>query len=78
MADRAIEGLNRPDVALEQTLRPGLFADFTGQAKVIAATSDMKTYWERLGASARPAAEERPEARRRVDLERSFAAMLFS
>jgi Holliday junction DNA helicase RuvB len=34
MADRAIEGLNRPDVALEQTLRPGLFADFTGQAKV--------------------------------------------
>ena len=34
MADRSIENLNRPDVAMEQTLRPGLFADFTGQAKV--------------------------------------------
>jgi Holliday junction DNA helicase RuvB len=34
MADRSIDSLNRPDVAMEQTLRPGLFADFTGQAKV--------------------------------------------
>ncbi len=34
MAERPIESLNRPDVVLEQTLRPSLFADFTGQAKV--------------------------------------------
>jgi Holliday junction DNA helicase RuvB len=34
MADRALDTLNRPDAALEQTLRPGLFADFTGQPKV--------------------------------------------
>jgi Holliday junction DNA helicase RuvB len=34
MGDRPIDTLNRPDVVLEQTLRPGLFADFTGQAKV--------------------------------------------
>lgn len=34
MADRPVETLNRPDVALEKTLRPGLFADFTGQPKV--------------------------------------------
>ncbi len=35
MADRKIEDvLTKPDVALEMTLRPSLFADFTGQAKV--------------------------------------------
>lgn len=34
MADRALDTLNRPDAALEQTLRPGLFADFTGQPRV--------------------------------------------
>ena len=35
MADRVISDvLTTPDVALEQTLRPSLFADFTGQAKV--------------------------------------------
>jgi Holliday junction DNA helicase RuvB len=35
MAERLIsDGLNQPDAALEQTLRPSLFADFTGQAKV--------------------------------------------
>ncbi len=35
MADRVISDvLTKPDAALEQTLRPSLFADFTGQAKV--------------------------------------------
>src|SRR3989454_9316137 len=34
MAERPISTLNRPDVALELTLRPSLFSDFTGQAKV--------------------------------------------
>jgi Holliday junction DNA helicase RuvB len=34
MADRPVETLNRPDVALEKALRPGLFAEFTGQPKV--------------------------------------------
>jgi holliday junction DNA helicase RuvB len=35
MADRNISDvLTKPDVALEMTLRPSLFADFTGQAKV--------------------------------------------
>ena len=34
MAERPVETLNRPDVVLEKTLRPGLFADFTGQPKV--------------------------------------------
>jgi holliday junction DNA helicase RuvB len=35
MAERLIsDGLNQPDAALEQTLRPAAFADFTGQAKV--------------------------------------------
>jgi Holliday junction DNA helicase RuvB len=34
MADRLVnEGLTRPDAALEATLRPAAFADFTGQAK---------------------------------------------
>ncbi|MBC8003586.1 MAG: Holliday junction branch migration DNA helicase RuvB, partial [Opitutaceae bacterium] len=35
MAERVISDvLTTPDVVLEQTLRPSLFADFTGQAKV--------------------------------------------
>src|SRR5213594_3670439 len=35
MADRTItEVLTKPDVALEMTLRPSLFSEFTGQAKV--------------------------------------------
>jgi Holliday junction DNA helicase RuvB len=35
MAERAISDvLTKPDVALEMTLRPSVFADFTGQAKV--------------------------------------------
>lgn len=35
MAERLIsEVLNRPDAALELTLRPSLFSDFTGQSKV--------------------------------------------
>src|SRR6266566_1106112 len=31
---RAISPLNKPDVALEITLRPSLFSEFTGQLKV--------------------------------------------
>lgn len=35
MAERLISGtLSKPDTALEMTLRPSLFAEFTGQAKV--------------------------------------------
>src|SRR5947207_2006660 len=34
MAERPISTLNKPDVVLELTLRPSLFSDFTGQAKV--------------------------------------------
>src|SRR5215471_5981347 len=35
MAERTItEVLTKPDVALEMTLRPSLFSEFTGQAKV--------------------------------------------
>lgn len=34
MAERALDGLNKPDNALENSLRPSLFADFSGQAKV--------------------------------------------
>src|SRR5437667_2723632 len=34
MAERPISTLNKPDVALELTLRPSLFSDFTGQVKV--------------------------------------------
>src|SRR5216110_2331574 len=34
MAERAISTLNKPDAALEMTLRPSLFSEFTGQAKV--------------------------------------------
>jgi Holliday junction DNA helicase RuvB len=34
MAERSISTLNKPDAALELTLRPSLFSDFTGQAKV--------------------------------------------
>jgi Holliday junction DNA helicase RuvB len=34
MAERPISALNKPDVALELTLRPSVFADFTGQLKV--------------------------------------------
>jgi holliday junction DNA helicase RuvB len=35
MAERTISGeLTKPDVALEMTLRPSLFSEFTGQAKV--------------------------------------------
>jgi holliday junction DNA helicase RuvB len=34
MAERPISTLNKPDVALELTLRPSLFSEFTGQTKV--------------------------------------------
>src|SRR3989442_15235146 len=34
MAERPISTLNKPDAALELTLRPSLFSDFTGQNKV--------------------------------------------
>src|SRR5438093_3571245 len=34
MAERPISTLNKPDAVLELTLRPFLFSDFTGQAKV--------------------------------------------
>jgi Holliday junction DNA helicase RuvB len=34
MSERPVSTLNKPDTALEMTLRPSLFADFTGQAKV--------------------------------------------
>jgi len=34
MSERPVEILNQPDAALEMTLRPSLFADFTGQARV--------------------------------------------
>ena len=34
MAERSVSTLNKPDVALEMTLRPSLFSEFTGQAKV--------------------------------------------
>ncbi len=34
MSDRPVSTLNKPDAALELTLRPSLFSDFTGQPKV--------------------------------------------
>src|ERR1700690_2072702 len=34
MAEHTVSTLNKPDVALEMTLRPSLFSDFTGQPKV--------------------------------------------
>ena len=34
MAERPVATLNKPDAALELTLRPSLFSDFTGQPKV--------------------------------------------
>jgi Holliday junction DNA helicase RuvB len=34
MSERPVSTLNKPDAALELTLRPSLFSDFTGQAKV--------------------------------------------
>src|SRR5256885_16357864 len=34
MAEHAISSLNKPDAALEMTLRPSLFSEFTGQSKV--------------------------------------------
>jgi Holliday junction DNA helicase RuvB len=34
MSDRPVATLNKPDAALEMTLRPALFPDFTGQPKV--------------------------------------------
>ena len=34
MDERAVSTLNKPDVALEMTLRPSLFSEFTGQLKV--------------------------------------------
>jgi Holliday junction DNA helicase RuvB len=34
MAERPIASLNKPDAALELTLRPSLFSEFTGQRKV--------------------------------------------
>ncbi|MCX8091787.1 MAG: Holliday junction branch migration DNA helicase RuvB [Verrucomicrobiae bacterium] len=34
MAERPIATLNKPDAALEMTLRPSLFSEFTGQRKV--------------------------------------------
>ena len=52
MADRMItDVLTKPDAALEGSLRPGVFADFTGQLKVK----------ERLGIAVE-AAKQRGEA----------------
>jgi Holliday junction DNA helicase RuvB len=34
MSERSVTTLNKPDAALEMTLRPSLFSDFTGQPKV--------------------------------------------
>jgi Holliday junction DNA helicase RuvB len=34
MSERAVSNLNKPDAALELTLRPSLFSEFTGQLKV--------------------------------------------
>jgi Holliday junction DNA helicase RuvB len=34
MAERPVSNLNKPDAALELTLRPSLFSEFTGQPKV--------------------------------------------
>ena len=34
MSERPVSTLNKPDTALEMTLRPSLFSDFTGQPKV--------------------------------------------
>ncbi len=34
MSERPVTNLNKPDAALEMTLRPALFSDFTGQPKV--------------------------------------------
>jgi len=34
MSERPVATLNKPDAALEMTLRPSLFSDFTGQPKV--------------------------------------------
>src|SRR5499425_1124027 len=34
MSERPVSTLNKPDAALELTLRPALFSEFTGQAKV--------------------------------------------
>jgi len=34
MPERPVSTINKPDAALELTLRPSLFSDFTGQAKV--------------------------------------------
>jgi Holliday junction DNA helicase RuvB len=34
MAERPVSTLNKPDVALELTLRPSIFSEFTGQPKV--------------------------------------------
>jgi Holliday junction DNA helicase RuvB len=51
MDERAVSTLNKPDVALELTLRPSLFSEFTGQLKVK----------ERLGIAVQ-AAKQRSEA----------------
>src|SRR5437867_12477680 len=34
MAERPVSTLNKPDAALDLTLRPSLFSEFTGQNKV--------------------------------------------
>ena len=34
MSERPVSTLNKPDAALEMTLRPSLFSEFTGQPKV--------------------------------------------
>ena len=51
MAERPLAGLDKPDVALELTLRPALFSDFVGQERVK----------ERLGIAVQ-AARQRGEA----------------
>src|SRR3989475_8342529 len=61
MAERPISTLNNPDVALELTLRPSLFSDFTGQAKVkegleiaVEAAQQRKEAWDHLLLSGPP------------------------
>jgi len=66
MAERVIsEVLNKPDAALEMTLRPSLFSDFTGQEKVK----------ERLEIAV-AAARQRGEARDHILLKTTLANIL--
>ena len=60
MDERAVSTLNKPDAALELTLRPSLFSEFTGQLKVK----------ERLGIAVQ-AAKQRSEALDHIQIGRA-------